>query len=107
MRHQFNDLFHKASNRVLPTQECSEKKERYDTCFIKWYSESTVPTTGAWDEGLGTIRLTGAKNLEYLRGESQTDECAGLFKEYQVCLNVRLYLSYPPRILLLKIYRGL
>ncbi|KAH8155646.1 uncharacterized protein LAJ45_00656 [Morchella importuna] len=46
--------------------ECSEKKERYDTCFIKWYSE------------------------KYLRGESQTDECKDLFKEYQICLNKAL-----------------
>lgn len=32
----------------------------------------------------------GVEKLEYLRGESQTDECAGLFKEYQVCLKVLL-----------------
>ncbi|KAG0128427.1 mitochondrial distribution/morphology family 35/apoptosis [Tuber indicum] len=46
--------------------ECSEKKERYDTCFIKWYSE------------------------KYLRGEGSTDECEELFKEYKSCLNAAL-----------------
>ncbi|KAL2117431.1 hypothetical protein VTJ04DRAFT_7091 [Mycothermus thermophilus] len=44
--------------------ECNELKERYDTCFLKWYSE------------------------KYLRGLGTTDnnECAGLFKEYSKCL---------------------
>ncbi|KAK4124488.1 UPF0203-domain-containing protein [Parathielavia appendiculata] len=44
--------------------ECNEIKERYDTCFLKWYSE------------------------KYLRGIGTTDnnECAGLFKEYSTCL---------------------
>ncbi|KAG0642836.1 hypothetical protein HOY80DRAFT_566645 [Tuber brumale] len=46
--------------------ECSEKKGRYDTCFIKWYSE------------------------KYLRGEGSTDECEELFKEYKSCLNAAL-----------------
>ncbi|KPI34957.1 Mitochondrial distribution and morphology protein 35 [Cyphellophora attinorum] len=43
--------------------ECNEVKERYDTCFLKWYSE------------------------KYLRGNSSTDECEGLFKTYKTCLN--------------------
>ncbi|ORY58775.1 mitochondrial distribution/morphology family 35/apoptosis [Pseudomassariella vexata] len=49
-------------------QECNEVKERYDTCFLKWYSE------------------------KYLRGNGKTDdnECAGLFKDYQKCLKVAL-----------------
>lgn len=87
MRHQFNDFFHVASNKVLPIQECSEKKERYDTCFIKWYSESTGPSLAEslWRNIQGT---DSGKLLEYLRGESQTDECKDLFKEYQICLNV-------------------
>jgi hypothetical protein len=38
---KFSEFFREASNKVLPQQECSEKKERYDTCFINWYSEST------------------------------------------------------------------
>ncbi|KAH6615605.1 hypothetical protein B0J18DRAFT_437692 [Chaetomium sp. MPI-SDFR-AT-0129] len=44
--------------------ECNEIKERYDTCFLKWYSE------------------------KYLRGIGTTDnnECAVLFKEYSTCL---------------------
>ncbi|KFA51159.1 hypothetical protein S40293_04755 [Stachybotrys chartarum IBT 40293] len=47
--------------------ECNEVKERYDTCFLKWYSE------------------------KYLRGgEKDNKECAGLFTEYQKCLNTAL-----------------
>ncbi|KAI0123791.1 mitochondrial distribution/morphology family 35/apoptosis [Xylariales sp. AK1849] len=47
---------------------CNEVKERYDTCFLKWYSE------------------------KYLRGNGKTDdnECASMFKEYQTCLKVAL-----------------
>jgi hypothetical protein len=37
---RFSEFFRVASNDVLPCQECSERKERYDTCFINWYSES-------------------------------------------------------------------
>lgn len=44
--------------------ECNELKEKYDTCFLKWYSEG------------------------YLRGKSNQDECAGLFKQYRSCLTV-------------------
>ncbi|CEI69567.1 unnamed protein product [Fusarium venenatum] len=63
--------------------ECNEVKEyvcfyqfkarstnvlrRYDTCFLKWYSE------------------------KYLRGqEKDNKECADMFKEYQTCLKVAL-----------------
>ncbi|KAM3475905.1 hypothetical protein MY5147_003489 [Beauveria neobassiana] len=47
--------------------ECNEIKERYDTCFLKWYSE------------------------KYLRGaEKDTKECESLFKQYQTCLGVAL-----------------
>ncbi|KHN97194.1 Mitochondrial distribution/morphology family 35/apoptosis [Metarhizium album ARSEF 1941] len=47
--------------------ECNEVKERYDTCFLKWYSE------------------------KYLRGaETDNKECADLFKQYQKCLGVAL-----------------
>ncbi|KAF7544701.1 hypothetical protein G7046_g9733 [Stylonectria norvegica] len=47
--------------------ECNEVKERYDTCFLKWYSE------------------------KYLRGqEKDNQECNALFKDYQRCLNVAL-----------------
>ena len=42
--------------------ECNEVKEKYDTCFLKWYSE------------------------KYLRGNSKNDECEGLFKAYKTCL---------------------
>ncbi|KAF8539544.1 distribution and morphology protein 35 [Trichophaea hybrida] len=47
--------------------ECSDRKERYDTCFINWYSE------------------------KYLRGNTEpSSECDALFKEYQSCLNKAL-----------------
>ncbi|KAJ9165131.1 hypothetical protein NKR19_g716 [Coniochaeta hoffmannii] len=49
--------------------ECNEVKEKYDTCFLKWYSE------------------------KYLRGaasSTENSECAVLFKEYQKCLGVAL-----------------
>lgn len=48
--------------------ECDEVKEKYDTCFLKWYSE------------------------KYLRGVGKSDdnECSDLFKDYQKCLNVAL-----------------
>ncbi|KIW00364.1 uncharacterized protein PV09_08076 [Verruconis gallopava] len=46
--------------------ECNEVKERYDTCFLKWYSE------------------------KFLRGNAKTDECEPIFKEYKACLNVAL-----------------
>ncbi|KAK4131081.1 UPF0203-domain-containing protein [Trichocladium antarcticum] len=45
--------------------ECNELKERYDTCFLKWYSE------------------------KYLRGVGTTNnnECSTMFKEYNTCLH--------------------
>ncbi|KAK0625257.1 hypothetical protein B0T17DRAFT_267997 [Bombardia bombarda] len=45
-------------------KQCNEMKERYDTCFLKWYSE------------------------KYLRGSGTEDnnECSALFKEYSKCL---------------------
>ncbi|CAJ2509578.1 Uu.00g146040.m01.CDS01 [Anthostomella pinea] len=48
--------------------ECNGVKERYDTCFLKWYSE------------------------KYLRGTGKTDdnECTKLFEDYQKCLSVAL-----------------
>lgn len=67
------------SSSVAP--ECNEKKEsvlylgphagdpanvfrRYDSCFLKWYSE------------------------KFLRGNAKDDDCADLFKNYQGCLRV-------------------
>ena len=46
--------------------ECNEVKEKYDTCFLKWYSE------------------------KYLRGNSSADECESLFKQYRTCLTKAL-----------------
>ncbi|KAL1899158.1 Mitochondrial distribution and morphology protein 35 [Sporothrix stenoceras] len=46
--------------------ECNEVKEKYDTCFLKWYSE------------------------EFLKRSTTTsqtkDKCDALFKDYQACL---------------------
>ncbi|KAL1301726.1 hypothetical protein AAFC00_005931 [Neodothiora populina] len=46
--------------------ECNEPKERYDTCFLKWYSE------------------------KYLKGTATQDECEPLFKQYKTCLTKAL-----------------
>ncbi|KAF2752013.1 UPF0203-domain-containing protein [Sporormia fimetaria CBS 119925] len=46
--------------------ECNDVKERYDNCFLKWYSESDPH--------------------EYLRGSATTDDCEKLFKQYEQCL---------------------
>ncbi|KAL1973140.1 hypothetical protein VTN31DRAFT_6682 [Thermomyces dupontii] len=45
--------------------ECNNIKEKYDTCFLKWYSE------------------------KYLRGITD-DECGALFTEYNKCLTKAL-----------------
>jgi len=44
--------------------QCNELKERYDTCFLKWYSEKYL-------RGVGT---------------EANNECSELFKEYSKCL---------------------
>ncbi|ELR10278.1 hypothetical protein GMDG_04664 [Pseudogymnoascus destructans 20631-21] len=64
-RTAFSATISRATNTKMSASlapECNEVKERYDTCFLKWYSE------------------------KYLRGNGATDECAGLFKEYKTCL---------------------
>ncbi|KAF2033234.1 UPF0203-domain-containing protein [Setomelanomma holmii] len=43
--------------------ECNEVKERYDNCFLKWYSE------------------------KFLRGTATTDECKPIFEKYEQCLS--------------------
>ncbi|KAH7393963.1 mitochondrial distribution/morphology family 35/apoptosis [Phaeosphaeria sp. MPI-PUGE-AT-0046c] len=43
--------------------ECNEVKERYDNCFLKWYSE------------------------KFLRGAATTDECKPIFEQYEKCLS--------------------
>ncbi|KAL4741605.1 hypothetical protein BDV11DRAFT_55633 [Aspergillus similis] len=42
--------------------ECNDLKEKYDTCFLKWYSE------------------------KYLRGNTGSNECEELFAKYKSCL---------------------
>ncbi|RDI83997.1 hypothetical protein Vi05172_g5800 [Venturia inaequalis] len=44
--------------------ECNKVKERYDSCFLKWYSE------------------------KFLRGNAKSDECDPLFTQYRECLGV-------------------
>ncbi|PYI07474.1 hypothetical protein BO78DRAFT_428853 [Aspergillus sclerotiicarbonarius CBS 121057] len=46
--------------------ECNDIKEKYDTCFLKWYSE------------------------KYLRGNTTSNECEELFTKYKTCLNLAL-----------------
>ncbi|PWY72864.1 hypothetical protein BO83DRAFT_378812 [Aspergillus eucalypticola CBS 122712] len=46
--------------------ECNDIKEKYDTCFLKWYSE------------------------KYLRGNTASNDCDELFKKYRACLNLAL-----------------
>ncbi|KAF2219842.1 mitochondrial distribution/morphology family 35/apoptosis [Elsinoe ampelina] len=46
--------------------ECNDVKERYDSCFLKWYSE------------------------KFLRGTAKEDECEPLFKQYKTCLSAAL-----------------
>ncbi|KAF2237488.1 hypothetical protein EV356DRAFT_17332 [Viridothelium virens] len=46
--------------------ECNEVKERYDSCFLKWYSEKFLP------------------------GKATKDECEPLFRQYKQCLEKAL-----------------
>ncbi|KAJ5240131.1 hypothetical protein N7468_004750 [Penicillium chermesinum] len=46
--------------------ECNEVKEKYDTCFLKWYSE------------------------KYLRGNTKSTDCDELFAKYKTCLQKSL-----------------
>ncbi|KAE8380012.1 mitochondrial distribution/morphology family 35/apoptosis [Aspergillus bertholletiae] len=43
--------------------ECNDIKDKYDTCFLKWYSE------------------------KYLRGNTTSNDCDELFSKYKTCLN--------------------
>lgn len=43
--------------------DCTDLKQRYDTCFNKWYSE------------------------KFLKGDT-TPECEDLFKDYRACVMV-------------------
>ncbi|KAJ5094392.1 hypothetical protein N7456_010253 [Penicillium angulare] len=46
--------------------ECNDIKEKYDTCFLKWYSE------------------------KYLRGNTKSNDCDELFGKYKSCLHKAL-----------------
>lgn len=45
--------------------ECNEVKEKYDTCFLKWYSEEYLKGNG---------------------GKSENNKCENLFQDYKKCL---------------------
>jgi len=64
--------------------ESADLSRKYDSCFLKWYSESESAT------GKRLLYFVTA-NSEYLRGNSSTDECEPLFKKYKACLSVRVY----------------
>ena len=53
---------------------------RYDSCFLKWYSDST--------QSKPSTLMDANRQTEFLRGESTTDECESLFKDYKQCLTV-------------------
>ena len=52
---------------------------RYDSCFLKWYSESGPP---ARLPGL----LHANRLAEFLPGKATKDECEPLFSKYRQCL---------------------
>lgn len=54
---------------------------RYDTCFLKWYSESKLSRQML----LPFLKLT---KTEYLRGNTTSNDCEELFSKYKTCLNV-------------------
>jgi len=62
--------------------ECNEVKERYDSCFLKWYSESMYNSLRS------TYGLHTNCSAEFLKGTATSDECEPLFKEYRQCLTV-------------------
>lgn len=59
---------------------------RYDSCFLKWYSESKKRP--ARPQPLNGFPDTRPRPTEYLRGTATTDECEPLFKQYKSCLGV-------------------
>ena len=68
---------------------------KYDSCFLKWYSESMASTLSY------TLHDALMEGTEYLRGNSSEDECAPLFKKYKSCLTVRKALHCSRSILIL------
>ncbi|KAF3315198.1 TP53 regulated inhibitor of apoptosis 1 [Orbilia oligospora] len=70
---------------LLP--ECLPAKEKYDACFIRWYTESRLvlsPELFFHDTNLQFY-------TEFLRGERSEDEtCKKLFLEYSHCLKKAL-----------------
>lgn len=64
--------------------ECNQVKDRYDSCFLKWYSESE----SLHGISLGIVYLKSI--TEYLKGIATHDECEPLLKQYKTCLDVRL-----------------
>lgn len=69
---------------LLP--ECLPAKEKYDACFIRWYTESRLYLQALCSASpLMSIMVYP----EFLRGERTEDEaCKKLFLEYSHCLKV-------------------
>jgi hypothetical protein len=57
-------------------------RRRYDTCFLKWYSESM------WLRLFRHLKHELTSLLEFVRGVAKEDECAPLFEKYSLCLTV-------------------
>ena len=70
---------------MQPSKTLADGPRKYDSCFLKWYSESR------YTYAAGCFELINNK-IEYLRGNSSEDECAPLFKKYKSCLTVRICL---------------
>ncbi|CAI6338901.1 unnamed protein product [Periconia digitata] len=65
--------------------ECNEVKERYDNCFLKWYSESKQDRFPHLNPNKSDKRY-----IEFIRGSATSDECDPLFKQYEKCLSKAL-----------------
>lgn len=66
--------------------------------YAKCYSDVTirVSSSGIAKVGLLIIKMTLVSVLtdrsEFLRGDSTSDECEPLFKQYKICLTVNYHL---------------
>lgn len=58
-----------------------ELYRKYDTCFLKWYSESMQNQS---DRGCDVAD----SKTEYLRGNTTSNDCEALFDKYRTCLTV-------------------
>jgi len=68
----------------IPHTFTTNEVRRYDSCFLKWYSESMLFARPRLPLTSELIKFS-----EYLRGKGTEDECAPLFASYKTCLTVR------------------